>query len=114
MGKRIFKFSVEIYGDVNSGFVMPVYDEYGKLAGGATCLFGNVVQFFIGAEHAAFLKVSTEESVWVTPRPDKRGQVSHFILSETQLAPESSKVQMAVAEDITNDNVKEQFSGSEG
>jgi hypothetical protein len=101
MPKQVFKFSVEVYGDVNSGDVMPIYDDYGELAGGAVCLFGNVIKCFVGGDgFPAALAVSSESNLWITPRQDKRGQLSHCILSEFQLGPDSSKVSMAATESI--------------
>lgn len=103
MSKRVFRFTAEVFGDANSGFVMPIYDEYTNLVGGCTVLRGNVLQCFVGgSDFPAALQVSSEASFFLTSRFDQRGQVTHCILSERPVGPDSIKVSMAEEETLTD------------
>lgn len=105
MGKRVYQFQAEVYGDVVSGNVKPIYDEYQNLVGGFTVLRGNLLQCFVGGDgFPAALALSSEESFYLTSRsssPDGlRALVSHCIISERPIGPDSIKVSMATEESI--------------
>jgi hypothetical protein len=110
MGKRVYQFQAEVFGDVINDGVKPIYDEYNNLIGGFAVLRGNILRCTVGGdEYPAALVVTSEESFYLTSRmsaiSDKRQVVSHCILSEQPLGPDSIKVSMATEENIIGNTV---------
>jgi hypothetical protein len=99
MNQRIYRFQVEITGDVPAYQTHPVYDESGTLVGGFTLLHGDVVTGFIaGVGYPLALSVSTDAPFYFTPREGPDGKVSKGVISDKQISVNSKRVSGAYDE----------------
>jgi len=105
MDERIFRFEVQVLGDMPSFETFPIFDDYGTLIGGFTRRQGDLVKGFIaGTGYPMALLVSTEQSFYFTPRVEGDGMIAYAIVSEQNVSEYSIKVQAAYEEvlDVTS------------
>ena len=97
---NVYKFEIEVQGDVISGETFPIYDDtLEKLLGGFTLLYGETIFGFIsGVNHPAAIFISSESPFYFTPRDDKNGKVSYGVISEVSCSPLSVKILKAKEE----------------
>lgn len=86
--ENVYKFNVEISGDVPSFEAFPIYEDYTNTVIGAFTLhYGNVIRCFIsGIGNPVGLKVSSGGAFYFTPKEGKDGKVSYAIASEIPLS----------------------------
>jgi hypothetical protein len=101
MEARIFRFKVEIPGDLESYKTYPVYDEFGKLVGGFTVFKGSMMAGFIaGVGYPLALVISTGEPFYFTACEDSTGRISYGKVTDYEMNSDSKKVSGASEEDI--------------
>ena len=81
---KVYRFEVEVEGDVLSRETFPIYDDSLKtLLGGFSLKSGDVIVGFVaGVDHPAALAVSTGSHFYFTVKDDRNGMVSHGIINE--------------------------------
>lgn len=108
VSKRLFRFDVEVIGDVVDNGIMPIYDEFGYLAGGCLLKEGNVLRCFVSGEgYPAALKLSSDDQFFMTARSSEFRCVTHCILSERPLDPSSVLVRRADELEVIIDSALE-------